>query len=124
MFFQDYLPKNENFKMHLNFTVGSGLPFGLRGNNEVYRNTYRFSPYHRVDIGFSVLLWNREREARRPNHFLRFTRNSWLSLEIFNLMQVQNQAGNTWIKTVFQQYYAIPNYLTSRRINLRVKFDF
>ena len=124
MFFQDYLPKNENFKMHLNFTVGSGLPFGLRGNNEVYRNTYRFSPYHRVDIGFSVLLWNHERLSRRPNHLLRFTRNSWLSLEIFNLMQVQNQAGNTWIKTVFQQYYAIPNYLTSRRINLRVKFDF
>lgn len=124
MFFQDYLPKNENFKMHLNFTVGSGLPFGLRGSNTVYRNTYRFSPYHRVDIGFSVLLWNRERLSKRPNHLLRFTRNSWLSLEIFNLMQVQNQAGNTWIKTVFQQYYAIPNYLTSRRVNLRVKFDF
>lgn len=124
MFFQDHLPKNENFKMHLNFTVGSGLPFGLRGNNQVYRNTYRFSPYHRVDIGFSVLLWNRDRLSKRPNHLLRFTRNSWLSLEIFNLMQVQNQAGNTWIKTVFQQYYAIPNYLTSRRVNLRVKFDF
>lgn len=124
MFFQDYLPKNENFKMHLNFTFGTGLPFGLRGNNRVYRNTYRFNPYHRVDIGFSVQLWSRDRLARRPNHLLKFTRNSWLSLEIFNLMQVQNQAGNTWIKTVFQQYYAIPNYLTSRRINLRAKFDF
>jgi hypothetical protein len=93
IFFQDYLPKNENFKMHLNLTVGTGLPFGLQGNNEVFRNTYRFSPYHRVDIGFSLLLWDEERLARRPNHPLRFSKSTWISLEVFNLMQVQNQAG-------------------------------
>ena len=38
--------------MHLNFTVGSGLPFGVPDNNIIYRNPYRFAPYHRVDIGF------------------------------------------------------------------------
>ncbi len=124
MFFQDYLPKSESFRMHLNFTVGTGLPFGLQGNNEVFRNTYRFSPYHRVDIGFSLALWDRSRLDKHPNHFLRWTRNSWVSLEVFNLMQVQNQAGNTWIKTIFNQQYAIPNYLTSRRINLRLRMDF
>ena len=124
VFFQDYLPKNENFKMHLNFTVGTGLPYGLLGNNEVFRNTYRFSPYHRVDIGFSVLLWEEARRAKRPKHFLRFTKSTWLSLEVFNLMQVQNVASNTWIKTIFNQQYAIPNYLTSRRINLRLRTEF
>ncbi len=124
MFFQDYLPKSESFRMHLNLTVGTGLPFGLQGNNRIYRNTYRFSPYHRVDIGFSLQLWDQERRAKKPNHFLRWTRASWLSLEVFNLMQVQNQAGNTWIKTIFNQQYAIPNYLTSRRINLRLRMDF
>ena len=124
VFFQDYLRKNKNVKMHLNLTVGTGLPYGLLGNNRVYRNVYRFSPYHRVDIGFSLLLWNEEKRARKPKHPLRFTRNSWLSLEIFNLMQVQNQASNTWIKTIFEQQYAIPNYLTSRRINLRFRVDF
>ena len=123
MFFQDYLPKSENFRMHMNFTVGSGLPFGLQGNNIVNRNTYRFSPYHRVDIGFSLALWDESRRKDKPGHFLRWTRNSWISLEVFNLMQVQNQAGNTWIKTVFNQQYAIPNYLTSRRINLRFRVD-
>lgn len=122
--FQDYLPKNENFKMHLNLTVGTGLPYGLQGNNRIYRNTYRYSPYHRVDIGFSLQLWDQERRARRPNHPLRFTKNTWLSLEVFNLMQVQNQASTTWIKTIFNQQYAIPNYLTSRRINLRLRMDF
>ncbi len=124
MFFQDYLPRNENFKMHLNFTLGTGLPFGLRGNNQVYRNTYRFSPYHRVDIGFSLQLWKSAWQTKRPRHILRFTESSWLSLEVFNLMQVQNQAGNTWIKTVFEQQFAIPNYLTSRRVNLRLRMEF
>jgi hypothetical protein len=124
VFFQDYLPKNDRFKMHLNFTVGTGLPFGLRGNNQVYRNTYRFNPYHRVDIGFSFQLFDQEMRQQKPNHWLGFTRNAWASLEVFNLMQVQNQASNTWIKTVFEQQYAIPNYLTSRRINLRLRFDF
>ena len=124
IFFQDHLPSNENFRMHLNLNVGTGLPFGLQGNNRVFRNTYRFSPYHRVDIGFSFLIWDAQRRAERPEHFLSFTRNTWVSLEIFNLMKVQNQAGNTWIKTIFNQQYAIPNYLTTRRVNLRLKMDF
>lgn len=124
MFFQDYLPRNENFKMHLNLTVGTGFPYGLKGNNVVYRNTYRYNPYSRVDIGFSVLLWNESRKAEKPKHFLRFSRNTWLSLEVFNLMAIQNAASTTWIKTVFDTQYAIPNYLTSRRVNLRLKMDF
>ncbi|MBT8220540.1 MAG: TonB-dependent receptor [Bacteroidia bacterium] len=123
MFFQDYLPKNENIKMNLNFTVGTGLPFGLPENNTVYRNTYRFSPYHRVDIGFGFQLWNREWSGKRPNHFLKFTKSTWASLEVFNLMKVENEASNTWVKTVFNTQYAIPNNLTSRRINLRFRFD-
>jgi len=124
MFFQDYLPKNEDFKMHLNLTFGTGLPYGVLGNNRIYRNTYRFDAYHRVDIGFSILLWDKANLDKKPRHPLRFTKNSWVSLEVFNLLQVQNQAGNTWIKTIFAQQYAIPNYLTSRRINLRVRMDF
>lgn len=123
MFFQDYLPRNENFKMHLNLSVGSGLPFGLRGNNTVFRNNFRFSPYNRVDIGFSLLMWNESMRERKPNSPFRKLENVWLSLEVFNLMDVSNEASNTWIKTVTNTQYAIPNNLTSRRINLRVKVD-
>ncbi|MCB9341249.1 MAG: TonB-dependent receptor [Lewinellaceae bacterium] len=123
-YFQDYLPKNDNFKMHLNFTFGTGLPYGLKDNNRIYRNTYRFKPYHRVDIGFSLKIWDRERRGRKGKNPLRFTKDSWISLEVFNLMQVQNEASRTWIKTVFNQQYAIPNYLTSRRINLRWRVEF
>ena len=124
MFFQDYLPKNENIKMHLNFTVGTGLAFGLNGANRIFRNTFRFPAYHRVDIGFSILLWNEIWKGIKSKHPLRFTKNTWLSLEIFNMLKVSNVASNTWIKAIDNSQYAIPNFLTSRRINLRLKVDF
>ena len=124
MFFQDYLPKNENFKMHLNLSIGTGLPYGIPDNNRIYRNTYRFSAYHRVDIGFSIQLWQRSRLAAKPNHPLRFSKSTWISLEIFNLMEVSNPASNTWIKAINNVQYAVPNFLTSRRINLRMRMDF
>jgi hypothetical protein len=123
MFFQDYLRKNKNIRMHLNFTVGTGLPFGLPDNNLEYRNPYRFTPYHRVDIGFGFQLWKREWQSRRPRHILRFSRNTWASFEVFNLLKVANEASNLWIKTYLDTQYAIPNYLTGRRVNLRIRVD-
>ena len=124
LFFQDYLPRNENFKVHVNFTFGTGLPFGLLGRNVEFRNTYRYRPYHRVDMGFSFQLWKKSWKSRKPNHFLRFADNAWLSIEAFNMMGVLNVANNTWVKDIYGTQYAIPNFLTSRRINLRMRFDF
>ncbi|MBL7828669.1 MAG: carboxypeptidase-like regulatory domain-containing protein [Saprospiraceae bacterium] len=123
-FFQDYLRKNKNIRMHLNFTVGSGLPFGVVDNNIIYRNPYRFAPYHRVDIGFGFQLWKDAWRRTSPKNLLRFTRNTWASLEVFNLMKVANEASNIWIKTIENTQYAIPNYLTGRRLNVRLRMDF
>lgn len=124
LFFQDYLKRNENFRTHVNLTVSGGLPFGVLGNNVEFRNPYRFDTYHRIDIGFSWRLYDELYSKRKQDHPLAFTRSTYLSLEVFNLMQVENQAGNTWIKTIFEQQYAIPNRLTGRRLNLRLRFDF
>lgn len=122
LFFQDYLRNNENFRTHVNLTVGGGLPFGILDDNEVFRNTLRFDTYHRIDIGFSFRLY--ERGKTKEKNLLNWTRATNLSLEVFNLMQVANQAGNTWIKTIGAQQYAVPNRLTGRRINLRLAMDF
>lgn len=123
-FFQDYLRNNKNVRMHLNLTVGSGLPFGVVDNNIIFRNPYRFAPYHRVDIGFGFQLWKDAWRKKHPRHFLRFTRDTWASLEVFNLMKVANEASNTWIKTIENTQYAIPNYLTGRRLNIRIRMEF
>jgi hypothetical protein len=121
LFFQDYLRDNENFRTHVNLTVGGGLPFGIQGNNTEFRNTLRFDTYHRIDIGFSLRLYE---EGKTRENLFAFSRATRISLEVFNLMQVANQAGNTWIKTIGNQQYAVPNRLTGRRINLRVQMDF
>lgn len=123
MYFQDYLPRNKNIRAHVNFTVGTGLPFGIPNDNVIYRNTYRFSPYHRLDAGFSARLWDPEKRGVRPRHPLRFTRGTWLSLEVFNMFGVRNEASYTWIRTVYDTQYGVPNYLTGRRLNLRLRMD-
>lgn len=124
VFFQDYLPNNENMRVHFMTSIGTGLPFGIKDNNIVYRNTYRYKPYHRVDLGFSFRLWGQGWEARHPHNIFKVTRDSWLVLEIFNLLDVRNEASRTWIKTIFLSQYAIPNYLSSRRVDVKFRAEF
>ncbi|MCC6816415.1 MAG: carboxypeptidase-like regulatory domain-containing protein [Saprospiraceae bacterium] len=124
LFFQDYLPNNENFKTHVQTTISSGIPYGVEGDNIVRRNQYRFKTYHRVDIGFSYKLWDYGKRERSQFHWMRFCKNSWISLEVFNLMQVKNPASVRWIKSVYNYEFAIPYYLSSRRINLRFRIEF
>ena len=123
MFFQDYLPMNNKFRMNLNLTVGSGLPFGIQDNNTVFRNTFRYKPYHRVDLGFGYQLWDSKKDNKRRSNPFSFTRNSWIALEVFNLLDVANVASNTWIKAIDNRQYAISNFLTSRRLNLRLRIE-
>ena len=75
LYFQDYLPRNENFKVNLNLTFGGGLPFGIPNNNTEIRNTFRFRAYRRVDMGFSWQMWNETWRDHRPNSLLRSFRN-------------------------------------------------
>lgn len=124
MFFQDYLPSNERFKANVSLSVGSGLPFGRPEENIITRNAFRFRPYHRLDIGFGFHLWSEKWLNSKPNHPFRFTKNTWVNLEVFNLMEVANTASNTWVKATTNVEYAIPDNLTSRRINLRVRCEF
>lgn len=124
IFFQDYLPQNENFKIHLSLNFGSGLPFGTPDENIVLRNPFRYKIYYRMDTGFSAQLWNSEWRSRRPNNPFRFSENAWISLEVFNLLQVANTASVTWIKAINNVQYSVKNNLTSRRVNLKLRFEF
>ncbi len=116
--FQDYFPGNENFKMHLNMLFGSGLPFGPP-NSPQFRNVSRIPPYRRVDIGFSALLLDPDRELP-PKSFLRHFHSIWASLEVFNLLGIENTISHIWVKDNFNNTYAFENHLTSRRLNLRM----
>jgi hypothetical protein len=123
MFFQDYLPGNENFKVHLSLIFGSGLPTGPPDHIRA-RDTLRLSPYRRVDIGFSALLVDGNRTKMQESKLWRHFDKIWLSLEIFNLLDVSNEISYSWIKDLNNVVYAVPNYLTGRRVNLRLEVRF
>jgi hypothetical protein len=48
----------------------------------------------------------------------------WVSLEVFNLLQVSNTVSYIWIADITNRYYAVPNYLSARTINLRLNVKF
>jgi len=123
MFFQDYMPGNENFKVHLSFLFGTGLPYGPP-DNQYYRNSLRIPPYRRVDIGFSALLLDAARDkAGKPWYNTGFE-SLWASLEVFNLLGIQNTISYIWVKDVNNLQYAFPNFLTNRRINFKLVAEF
>ena len=122
LFFQDYLPKIPSCKMHLNLIYGSGLPFGPP-SRERYKDTLRMPSYRRVDIGFSYQLLKEDRTKKETGIF-RHVKSGWISLEVLNLLAVNNTVSYTWIKDVTNRQYAIPNYLTNRQLNLKIQFRF
>ena len=121
VFFQDYFPNNPNYKMQLSLSYGSGLPFGAP-NTERYQQTLRIPSYKRLDIGFSRSIKRTDKKSKLDllNNF----KSIWASLEIFNLVNIQNTSSYIWVSDASNRYYAVPNYLTGRLFIFKVNLDF
>jgi hypothetical protein len=122
IFFQDEMPKWPEYKVHLSFIFGSGLPFGPP-SYERYKDILRMPPYRRVDIGFSRQFLT-HKEKLKENSKLKKLSDLWISLEVFNLLGIDNTISYLWIEDSQGLQYAVPNYLTSRRINLKLMVKF
>jgi len=127
IYFQDYLPNNPGYKVHLSAFYGTGLPLSSP-NEEQYYTRLRMRPYRRVDIGFSKVI-KRETDIWGERNPLRFFESIWISGEIFNLLGINNEASYLWIRTISDQQgipgmFGIPNYLTGRRFNLKISVNF
>ncbi len=120
-FVQDYVPGHENFKVHLNVLFGTGFPTGPPDHNR-YADTLRLPSYRRVDIGFSALLLNGKKHSDQK--IWKNLSTIWASLEVFNLLAIPNTISYLWVKDSYQTVYAVPNYLTARRINFRMVVKF
>lgn len=123
LYFQDYVPKLPQLKMHLNLVFGSGMPFGPPDNVR-YRDTLRIPPYRRVDIGFSYLLLGEKKKLIGPKNPLKYFKSIWISLEVFNLLGTNNTLSYLWITDITNRQYAVPNYLTNRRVNAKIVMKF
>ncbi len=118
MFFQDFLPRNPSYQVQLGYFYSTGFPFWPPGGD--LNVTYgRLPSYQRVDIGFSKQLIGEETTFSAGSPFRHFN-SMWLTAEVFNLLEINNTISYSWIKDVENQMFAIPNYLTSRLINLKL----
>jgi hypothetical protein len=128
LYFQDYLPHNPSYKMHLTLVYGSRLPITFP-NSSSYEKYFRMPPYRRVDIGFSKMIIGGNQAISNNLNSLRYCRSMWITAEIFNLLDFNNTNSYLWLKTVSNNqdisgYLAVPNHLTGRRFNLKLVVEF
>lgn len=119
MFFTDYFPGTDRWKMSLKLALADGLPFSAP-HQELESNVFRAPAYKRADIGLSYRLLNNEGKQRKHIQL----RNVWLGAECLNLFGINNVNSYYWITDVTGGQYAVPNYLTGRQVNFRVTVDF
>lgn len=113
VFFQDQLPNDPTFKMNLNLIYSTGLPFSPPGIEGI-RNQNRMPGYKRVDIGFSKLITLNDLTGNKKG-----LESLWLGLEVLNLLAANNVVSYNYVEDVNQITYAVPNYLSSRLLNIR-----
>ena len=118
LFFTDYFPGTDRWKMSLKLAFADGLPFSAP-HRELESNSFRAPAYKRADIGLSYRLINNADNHNKKNPL----RNLWLGVECLNLFGINNVNSYYWITDVTGQQYAVPNYLTVRQLNFRISAD-
>ncbi|MBQ4915759.1 TonB-dependent receptor [Maribacter sp. MMG018] len=119
--FQDYIPNIPDLKMYLNLIYSTGVPGGSPSYADPYIFQNRLRDYKRADLGISYIFVGKNKTFD-SNHWLRSFKELSVGFEIFNLFNNQNSITNTWVRDVdSKNEYAVPNYLTSRVLNLRLQ---
>lgn len=118
LYFTDFFPGTDRWKMSLQGVYADGLPFGPPHTG---REKQRFNApaYKRVDIGMSYRLLNNEEKIYRTGVY-KYIKNIWLGIDAFNLLDINNVNSYYWVSDVSNNNYAVPNYLTGRQINARI----
>ena len=122
LFFQDYIPFAPTWRVNMTLTFGVGLPYNS-DNSDFYEPSGRYPAYRRVDIGFSKQLISEASSFRKGNP-LRYVKNMFISVDVFNLLNIPNTISYTWVKYIDNCYYGVNNYLTPRYINVKLVMEF
>ena len=122
--FQDYIPSVPKVKMYLNLVYNTGLPGGSPSYADPYIFQNRLRDYKRADLGISYIFANEEQRYQK-NHRLHKFKALSIGFEIFNLFNNQNSITNTWVRDAdSKQQFAVPNFLTSRVLNIKLNARF
>lgn len=124
LFFQDYLPGSKRLSLNLTGHLAQGLPQAGPGSGYFENGYFRTPAYKRIDIGLAWLLLGEDFSIRNRNSFLGAFKNIRLGADIFNLFDINNTNSYYWITNVFNNQYAVPNYLTGRQFNVKIIAEF
>ena len=113
--FTDYFPGTERWRMTLRLAYADGLPFGPP-HSGIERMQFRAPAYKRADIGLSYLLARGKENGS-------WYRNLWLAADCLNLFGISNVNSYYWVTDVTNNQFAVPNYLTGRRFNVRFTIE-
>ena len=110
--FTDYFPGTDRWIMTLRLAFADGLPFGAphRGLEVVQ---FRAPAYKRADIGMSYRVIKNGKGIK----------NLWLGIDCLNLFGISNVNSYYWVTDVTNKQWAVPNYLTGRQINGKIKVE-
>lgn len=122
VFFSDYFPNTDKWKMTIQGHYAGGLPFGPPHTGRE-RQVFRMSSYRRVDLGLSYRLLNNEDRHVKKGAGASF-KNVWFGIDAFNILDISNVNSYYWVTDITNNQYAVPNYLTGRQINARILFEF
>ena len=121
VYFTDYFPKFPKMKFSLKAIYSDGLPTtSPRTTRDI--SYFRTPAYKRVDVGISYQLAGGS--DTRPDNFLRYFKDVWIGVDVFNLLDISNVSSYYWVTDVNNIQYAVPNYLTRRQINVRLSLKF
>ncbi|MDI1235026.1 MAG: TonB-dependent receptor [bacterium] len=122
--FRDELNRNPDYRVNLMLNFGSGLPYYLGGDAR-YTQGNRLPTYRRVDIGFSKLLLGGKSikqlaYAKKHEKDGQRFESLELGVDVYNLLQINNVISYIWVKDFQNNTYGVPNYLTGRRLNVKL----
>ena len=122
LFFQDYIPNAPTWRVNMTLNFGTGLPIN-DNNSDFFSTSGNYKAYRRVDIGFSKQLISEASSFSKGNP-LKYVKNMYVSLDVFNLLNINNMISYTWVKYIDNRYYGAPNYLTPRYVNVKLVMEF
>lgn len=122
MLFQDYLPTNPKYRLHLRTVFADGMPFGAPGS-DYSRAAFRAPSYLRIDIGASRA-FEADKDKLMNAKWLSVVKRIVLNVEVFNLLDINNVNSYYWVSRLDGLQMAVPNYLTGRMFNFKITADF
>lgn len=118
LYFTDYFPRRDSWKMSLRCSLADGLPFGPTHSGRE-KQTFRAPAYKRVDIGLAYKVFD---FGKHPHVYGRtgICKDVWLGVDCLNLLGINNVNSYYWITDIQGTQFAVPNYLTGRQLNIKL----